>query len=237
MAIASSILIGAYLLWILLVIKWPTRQHNPEDGMAVGCLMLVAMGLLAIGLMLAVGVVFHLRPIVYGVFVITAFPAALALPQLAWEGIKKLKANATARGVKIPADKLAGRLSGVTHIVRRADAELTRVWNELRYYAPDGRIICYEEVGSEVKRVPSELTWSVDHGRLTTLGDICPGNRSTYVLRDTPDGQIAYYIHLPLSKLNRRLSRKTIAVHEGAPVETAATNSSDKSSATAGDDN
>jgi hypothetical protein len=93
---------------------------------------------------LAIGIVFHLRPVVYGVSVMTAGPAVWVVPSLAWEGIKKLKAKAWARGVKIPAEKLTGRLRGMAHIVRWADAERTRTWSELRYFAPDGRIICYE---------------------------------------------------------------------------------------------
>jgi hypothetical protein len=64
------------------------------------------------------------------------------------------------------------------------------------------------------------VTWEIEGNLFVTLNDIRPGNRSCYVLKETPDGQIAYYIHAPMSRLNGQLSRRTVAIRAGEPLAT-----------------
>src|SRR5438093_12289596 len=103
MAIASAILIAVYIISIILVMKWPTRQHHPEDAQAVGCLSFIVALLLLLGAILGIGVWLRSRVIVDVVFAVTLFPAVIAAPQLAWHGIKKLQKTAVEKGKRIPA--------------------------------------------------------------------------------------------------------------------------------------
>jgi len=95
-----------------------------------------------------------------------------------------------------------------------------RQWNDLHYFSPDGRVIRYREEDGRVERVDDVVTWTVEGGRLMTLNDIKPENRIAYVLHDTPDGRVAYYIHMPFSRANGVLSRRTSEVCSGEPVVT-----------------
>ena len=79
MAFTAGILLAVYILAIILVIVWPTRRHHPEDGMAVGCLVLVAIGCAALGGVLFLAAHFHLRWLVYIIFAGTLYPAEVSL--------------------------------------------------------------------------------------------------------------------------------------------------------------
>jgi hypothetical protein len=220
MAITAAILIALYIIGIFVAINWPRRRRHPEDRIADGCLVGVAVGLGVLGAILGIVVWLHARWAVNAIFVLTVFPVVVAGPQLAWAGIKALRRKAIARGTTIPPDQLRDRLSGHTHVSQYGSVDPPRRWSELRYYSPDGRVIDYLEEDGQTKLVPGDVTWGIEGKLFVTLNDHRPGNRNRYVLKETPDGQIAYYIHAPLSRLNGRLSRRTAAVRPGEPVTT-----------------
>ncbi len=220
MAIASGILLASYIIAIVLVINWPTRRRHPEDGQAVGCLLLVALGCAGVGVVLAAAVYFHLRWLVYIIFAITAYPALYTLPQFAWRGYKNLKTKRAAKGRRITHEEMTTRLAGFTYVIHRDYLDPKREYDDLKYYHPDGRLTCYEQEGDSIKRLPVAAEWKVTRGLLKTRNEHHPGNKNAYTLWETPEGQIAYYIHAPFSRVNRRLSGSTIAVREGEPVET-----------------
>lgn len=50
MAIAAGVLLALYFLVIVGVLLMPSRSHDPQRGQAVGCLMIVAIGLGVLGI-------------------------------------------------------------------------------------------------------------------------------------------------------------------------------------------
>jgi hypothetical protein len=220
--LTAAILIGFYILALVLVLKWPSRQRHPEDGQAIGCLMLVIVGLLGLGGLLALGVVFDLRWLTTTIFYMVMFPLVLATPQLLFGALRNRRQKALRKGTPIPAEALNAAVSGQTHEFRRQGPEPRGEWAEVRFFSPDGRLICFERDGEKVVPQEKQITWSTRDGRLETIGDIRPGNRNVSTLWQTPEGQIAYYIHAPFSRLNRRLSKLTTAIRVGPPKENSA---------------
>jgi hypothetical protein len=113
-------------------------------------------------------------------------------------------------------------LSGQTHVSHYGSNDPPRNWKEMRYYSPDGRVIQYEEEGGRTRLIPGNVTWSIEGGLFVTLNDLQPGNKNRYLLRETPEGQIGYYIHAPFSRIHGILSRRTVAIQAGEPVATEA---------------
>jgi hypothetical protein len=74
MAITAGILLTLYLVGILFALLAPTRQHDPQRGVAVGCLMIVAGAILVLGLALGLGVFFDWPWMINIIFWITIFP-------------------------------------------------------------------------------------------------------------------------------------------------------------------
>ena len=220
MLITSGILIAVYIIALIVVLAWPRRQHHPEDGMAVGCLMMSIAALAALAIVLAAAAHFHVGWLVNVIFVATVLPAVALIPQLTMAAVKKRRQQVIDRGVPIATDQLVDRLRGQTHVMTYGSVDPPREWNELHFFSPDGRIIRYREEGGRIERIDDVVTWAIEAGRLMTLNDIKPGNRIAYVLHDTPDGRVAYYIHLPGSRANRVLSRRTSEIRAGEPVVT-----------------
>ena len=218
MAIAAGVLIAAYIIALIVGLAWPQRQHHPEDGMAVGCLMMCIAALAALAIVLAVAAHYHARWLVNVIFVATVFPTVALIPQLTIAGVKKRHQRKIDRGVPIPAGQLADRLRGQTHVMHVGSADPPREWNDLYYFAPDGRIVRYKEEAGRIEHVDDLVTWTIEDGRLVTLNDIQPGNRIAYTLADTPDGRIAYYIHMPGTRAHGVLSRRTSQVRAGEPI-------------------
>jgi hypothetical protein len=118
---------------------------------------------------------------------------------------------------------MKSKLAGRTHVFRYADPKPPGFRTELRHYSADGRVLQFEEsADGQVKPVTGNITWSIEDGLLVTLNDIQPGNRNCYVMRETPEGQMMYYIHAPLTRINGKLSRRTTAIRDGEPIVTAA---------------
>jgi len=221
MTLAAGILIAAYIVALIVVLAWPQRQHHPEDGMAIGCLMMCIASLCALAVALGLAAHFHIAWLVRVIFYVSVFPAVLLIPQLAAAGWKKRRQRAIDRGVPIPPDQLDGRLRGQTHVMRCGSVDPPREWSDLHYFSPDGKIVRYKEESGRIERVDDVVTWSIDEaGRLVTLNDIQPGNRIAYTLHDTPDGRVAYYIYMPGTRANGVLSRRTSEIRAGEPVVT-----------------
>ena len=77
MAVAGGILLGLYLAGIVYALLAPVRQHDPQRGQAVGCLMIVAGGIALLGALLAVGAIFDVAWLVRAIFYVAVFPAVL----------------------------------------------------------------------------------------------------------------------------------------------------------------
>ena len=75
MAWTAGVLLAAYAVGIVYAMTAPVKQHDPQRGQAVGCLMIVLAGLLALGATLAAGVCWDVATLVWVPFVTTVFPA------------------------------------------------------------------------------------------------------------------------------------------------------------------
>ncbi|MBM3982471.1 MAG: hypothetical protein FJ304_19815 [Planctomycetes bacterium] len=77
MATAAGALLALYLLGIVFALLAPPKQHDPQRGQAVGCLMLVALVLIGLGALLAAGVAFEIEWLTRAVAYVVFFPAVL----------------------------------------------------------------------------------------------------------------------------------------------------------------
>src|SRR4051794_39300183 len=146
----------------MLVIFWPARRRrHPEDGQAVGCLMLVALGCALLGGVLYLAARFHVRWLIYIIFATTLYPALYSFPQFAWAGWKKLKAKSAARGRRLLAGELQSTLTNHTHVFHRLVLDPNREYDELKFYSPDGKLVCYERENDVLKLLDLDATWSV----------------------------------------------------------------------------
>jgi hypothetical protein len=229
MPLAAACLIAFYILALIFVLKVPRRHRHPEDGQAVGCLMLVIFALLLLGGVLGVAWAFKVRWLSTAIFYITVFPVLLATPQLIYKAIRNRGEKAARRGTPIPAEELQAALSDQTHEFRRHGPEPRGDWSDVRYFSPDGRLLCFEREGEKLVPLDTPISWAVKNGRLETIGDIRPGNRNLYTIYRAPDGQIGYYIHAPMSRLNRRLSKLTTQLYAGPPRSATASPASPQS--------
>jgi hypothetical protein len=87
--IVPASVIAIAIVTLLVVLPMPRRRRNPEDGMAVGCLGIVIIGLLLLGGLLALAVHLQIRWLIRAIFWGTAFPTALLIPQLIYAKLKK----------------------------------------------------------------------------------------------------------------------------------------------------
>jgi hypothetical protein len=79
MAPIAAALFVAYLLGIVYALIVPPKQHDPQRGMAVGCLMIVAIGIGVLLLLTGLGWYFQLNWLVTMMFYVAVFPAVLLL--------------------------------------------------------------------------------------------------------------------------------------------------------------
>lgn len=212
MALTAGIFLAVYIIAIALVIAWPPHRRHPEDNMAIGCLMLVAISCALLGGVLFLAAHFHLRWLVYIIFAMTLYPALYLIPNFAYAGWKKLQAKSAARGRRLVGDELTQSLTGRTHVFHRNVPDPKREYDELKFYSPDGNLICYERENGNLKQLDVDAAWSVKDNILRTTGQYGPGTANAFTLYQTPDSRIAYYIHEPFSRLNGRLSGTTTSV-------------------------
>src|SRR5262245_46441748 len=74
MTLIAGVLLAAYLIGVLYALLTPPRQRDPQYGMAIGCLTMVALFIAGLGGLLAMGAVFDLRWLVRIIFFIAVFP-------------------------------------------------------------------------------------------------------------------------------------------------------------------
>ena len=91
MAWTAGILLAVYALGILAALRAPVKQHDPQRGQAVGCLMIVLVGLLGLGALLAVGVYWDVGWLVGTVFSVTAYPAVALVGGAVYHFVAKLR--------------------------------------------------------------------------------------------------------------------------------------------------
>jgi hypothetical protein len=77
MVIVAAVLLCLYFTVIVGVLLSPPRQHDPQRGQAVGCLMILAAGVAVLGVMLGIGAFLDLGLLVGFVVWTTCLPAIL----------------------------------------------------------------------------------------------------------------------------------------------------------------
>ncbi len=82
MALIAAALLVIYITIIVVVLFMPRRNRDPHDGMAQGCLMIVILGLVLIGAVLAAGVALDLPLFVHIPFYITVYPTIMLVISL-----------------------------------------------------------------------------------------------------------------------------------------------------------
>ncbi len=94
MAIVAGALLVLYLGGIVFALLAPAKGHDPQRGQAVGCLMIVALGLVGLGVLLGVAVAFEIGWLERAVSYMVIFPAVLLLIH----GVRFLWLKLTRRG-------------------------------------------------------------------------------------------------------------------------------------------
>src|SRR5690349_7933848 len=75
----AGVLLGVYFLVVLIVLIMPAKQHDPQMGVAQGCLFGLVLMLATLGVLLAVGAYWQLHWLVYPIAVIAVAPPAWLL--------------------------------------------------------------------------------------------------------------------------------------------------------------
>ena len=74
MAILSGVALTAYIGFIAYGLCAPAKQHHPEDGMAIGCLMIAMIAAIALAALLLIGVVASVPLLIKIAFYVTVVP-------------------------------------------------------------------------------------------------------------------------------------------------------------------
>lgn len=96
MAWIVGICVAVYLGVIVYAITAPAKQHDPQRGVAVGCLMFAAIPGIVLALLLAIGVMGGYEGLVRVLFYVTAVPMAYLLVLLIAQPIVKWRQNRNA---------------------------------------------------------------------------------------------------------------------------------------------
>jgi hypothetical protein len=91
LAWTAGILLAAYAVGILCALTAPVKQHDPQRGQAVGCLMIVLAGLLVLGASLAAGVYWGVAVLVWVPFAVTVFPAVCLVGSAVYHLVSRLR--------------------------------------------------------------------------------------------------------------------------------------------------
>lgn len=91
MAVVAGVLLTLYFLGIVYALLAPRRGPDPQRGQAIGCLMIVAGGLVLVGVALGVGVAFDLTWLVDTIVAFTVYPSLLLVANVVYFGVKKLR--------------------------------------------------------------------------------------------------------------------------------------------------
>jgi hypothetical protein len=220
---ALAITGAAVLAIFFALLMWgrfnPWQRRSAHDFMGDGCVTFAAIGVAGLGLLLAVGWYFHIRPIIRLIALITVFPALQLAFGLIFEAIKSLRKKLARRERRLSSSALEQLLAGHTHVIPRTSSDNPpRRWRELRFYAPDGRMTGYaREADGHIRAYPAQVTWRIEHGRLVTLSSLEPGKPFRYTLTLGHDGQVSYRHYEPGSKLHGLVLFRTVEVTQGEP--------------------
>lgn len=221
MATAAAILLIVYFIGLLIGIFVPPKQRDPQYGMAIGCAWMVELAVVALGIVLALAVAFNVAFLVKFVFVVVAFPAAIATPFLLQLGAKELRRRYLARQFWVRPEQIADTLRGQTHVIGQPVGEPFRPYREHRHYAPDGRLLLFREELAQISPAPGgDGTWSVDGQYLAVTIPTDPNPTRRYVLFRSRAGEISYFNHEPGAATDRQLALRTVEVSPVQPTPT-----------------
>jgi hypothetical protein len=215
MAWTSGAIICATFVALFAVLKWPRRYRAGDDAMGEGCVIMFLWMLAGLGLVLGLAAWFAARWLAYGIFIITAVPAAFALPFLVSELWKDHRKKV---GTRIPPAELESRLLNRTHVSPQTLDQNGTLFREFRHFGPCGQLsIQREEAG--VLRTPRQAQWSIENGYLAILDPAMHAtHKQHFTLKETPLGDIRYYIYEPRSRrVHGRLSFHTAEIREDSP--------------------
>jgi hypothetical protein len=91
-SIVSSILLVGYLLRLLWDLYSP-RGRCARDASAGGCLGMVAVIVSGLVALLAVGFIFHIHALIWGICVLPIIAVLVLAPEIIWMKIKSLREN------------------------------------------------------------------------------------------------------------------------------------------------
>jgi len=89
--IVAGVLLTLYFLGIVYALLAPTRGPDPQRGQAVGCLVIVAGGLLLLGVLLGLGVAFDLTWLVDAIVAVVVYPSLLLLANGVYFVVQKFR--------------------------------------------------------------------------------------------------------------------------------------------------
>jgi hypothetical protein len=220
LAAVSAILLATYLALLLWSRFNPRRRRGVDSALAESMTLILVIVLLVLGALLAVGWFFHVGAIVKIVAAVTILPTIQLVLSLIVTGIGVALKRWAMRERWLGAADLTSRLAGSTHVIERVSADQPpRRWRELRYYAPDGRMVGYAEEDGRVRAYPAIVTWRVEGDLLETVTSLEPGKTRRYRLALGPDAQISYHHVEPGSPLDGLVFR-TIEIRRGEPSVT-----------------
>ena len=220
MALAAALILGAYILTVVIFLAIPPRQRDPQYGMAIGCMMLVAMILGGVELVLWAAWAFDVKWLIDGIFYAAVFPLFLIVPQ----GLRLAVVTARERRAKyervFKPHEIADTLGRHTHVVATTTADPARDFRELFHYGSDGTLHVFrEEKDGRVWRVGGpRRSWAVDGVMLDHIDPVA-GKRRFFLTRRRLDGRFGYFeFEEPEPKVGK-LAFYTAEVREGEPVE------------------
>lgn len=88
MAWTTGVILVLAILALSLVLLRKPRQYDPQQGQAVGCLLIVIAGLVLLGGLLAVAMLADIRWLLVVVFDVTAFPVVWVLLGLVYNLVR-----------------------------------------------------------------------------------------------------------------------------------------------------
>jgi hypothetical protein len=207
--------VAIYLILIAVGIIHSHHRRSYDSQMMAGCLWITGAGVLVVGALLAVSIIWQINWLRNIIAPMVIGPMLLFIPGLAVEGVKRLKKDHANREWPVPAPELPARLSGQTHVIQHWSGDGPLPWYELRYYSPDGKLRGYKRVEGKITALPAEVTWRVEGNVLITLSSLEPDKPNRYKLTRNRGGGIVYYL---ADTAWKALAFSTVEIRQGEPV-------------------